>query len=191
MNSTSGSWPLSRESRRFPSSTRTVGVEIARLVMLGVVATALHAATRGRFKLPPGHQGLAWIALVMIGRLTSGLRWAGVTTALGASGATLMPLWRLGDPFLSISYLAAGTTIDMFCRVRPAWQGHLWVLAILGGMAHATKPLVRFLITGFTGWRYESLMAGLPFPVASHFLFGAMGTLLGAGLIWARRSKRE
>ena len=190
MNSTSGLGPLSHASRHFPSSAQSIGVEIARLVLLGVVAVTVHAVARGRFELGPGHQGLAWIALLMLGRRTSGLRWAGTTTALGAAGASFLPLWRLGDPAVWVGYVAAGATVDLFYGALSAWRGKLWVLVILGGVAHVSKPLVRFLIAGFAGWRYESLIAGLPYPVASHFVFGAMGALLAAGLMRASRRRR-
>ncbi len=189
MNSTSGSWPLNHALRLFPRSAPSAGVEIARLVLLGVVGVAVHAAARGRFELGPGHQGFAWIALLMFGRLTSGSRWAGTTAALGAAGASFLPLWKLGDPAVWVGYMAAGATVDLFYGALSAWRGQLWILAILGGVAHVAKPLARFLITGFTGWRYESLIAGLPYPVASHFVFGAMGALLAAGLMRARRRR--
>jgi hypothetical protein len=191
MSNTTGSWPLSHESKPFPNSARTLIAEITRLVIFGAMATALHAATRGRVELGPGHQGLTWIALLMIGRMTSNLRWAGTTAALGAAGATLLPFWRLGDPFLALTSMTAGAAIDLVYGLRPVLFAEMWAAAIVGGLAHATKPLLRFLITGFTGFRYESLLAGLPYPTASHFMFGAIGALLGCGIVrmaWPNRN---
>jgi len=187
MKNTSGSWPLGRVSKGSQSSVRSEVLDIARLVVFGALAVALHAATRRRLELGPGHQGLTWIALLMIGRLTSSRRWAGATAALGAAGATFLPIWRLGDPFLWIEYLTAGITVDVSYGKFSGWRDKPWVLALLGGFAHATKPLLRLVITGFSGWRYESLIAGLPYPLTTHFVFGALGALIGTALIGAMR----
>lgn len=186
MKGTSGLWPLGRVSKSFQSSVRSEVIDLARLVVFGALAVALHAATRRRLELGPGHQGLTWIALLMIGRSTSRMRWAGATAALGAAGATFLPIWRLGDPFLWVEYLIAGTAVDVLHGTFSGWRVKLWVLAVFGGLAHATKPLLRFVITGFSGWRYESLMAGLPYPLTTHFVFGALGALIGAALLRAR-----
>lgn len=191
MKSTSGWWPLGPASRSSQSSVRSEALEIARLAVLGALAVALHAATRGRVELGPGHQGLTWVALLMIGRLTSSTRWAGATAALGAAGATVLPIWRLGDPFLWIECLTAGMVVDVFYGRLSGWRDKPWVLAVLGGLAHATKPLLRFAIAGFGGWRYESLIGGLPFPLTTHFVFGALGALIGTALIRAGRHGRS
>jgi hypothetical protein len=182
--------PLKSGSSSFRTDIRGLVLEVAGLASLGALAVALHAATRGRFHLPPGHQGLAWMVLVTIGRLTSRRYWAGVTTAAGAACATFLPFWRLGDPFLWLSYAVAGAVVDVgfatFVRSRRA----LWVIALIGGIAHATKPLIRSLIQ-FSGWRYDSLVAGLAFPVSTHFIFGALGALIGASLLRLRHARRE
>jgi hypothetical protein len=191
MKSTSGWWSQGLVLRRSPSSVRSEVIDIARLVVFGALAVALHAATRRRLELGPGHQGLTWIALLMIGRLTSNRRWAGATAALGAAGATLLPIWALGDPFLWVEYLTAGTVVDVSYGTFSIWRDKSWVLAVLGGLAHATKPLLRFGIIGFSGWHYESLIAGLPYPLTTHFAFGALGALFGTALIRATRYGRS
>ena len=191
MKSTSGWWPLSPVSRSSQSSARSEALEIARLAVLGALAVALHAAMRRRLELGPGHQGLTWLALLTVGRLTSSARWAGATAALGAAGATLLPIWRLGDPFLWIEYLTAGIVVDASYGRFSGWRDKPWVLALIGGFAHATKPLLRFAIAGFGGWRYESLIGGLPFPLTTHFVFGALGALIGTALIHTRRRARS
>ena len=183
-------------ARSASSSSRTDGrailLEMLGLIALGALAVAYHALVRGRFRLAPGHQGLMWMALVMIGRMTSRLPWAGVTTATGAAAATMLPLGRLGDPFMYVSYLAAGAIVDLgfgsFLRSSRA----LWAIALLGGVAHAMKPLIRSIVQ-LGGWNYESLIAGVPYPAATHFMFGAAGAFLGASLIkawyWRRTTK--
>lgn len=164
--------------------------EAALLFGLGVAAVALHAALRDRFSLPPGHQGAAWIAFVMLGRTTSRYRWAAVTSALGAAGTAMLPMLGFGDPFRWLTYLLAGATIDVAYFALSRWQNALWFLALLGGLAHMTKPLTRVVINEFTGWPYGSLLYGVLYPTFTHFLFGALGAFMAGGLIgWLKRRR--
>ncbi|HEX5109833.1 MAG TPA: hypothetical protein VFV95_15380 [Vicinamibacterales bacterium] len=162
------------------------------LLALGALAVAWHVFVRGRLRLGPGHQGLVWMALVMIGRMNSRLPWAAVTTAAGAAGATMLPMWRLGDPFLWVSYMAAGAIVDLGFGSFLRSSRVLWAIALLGGVAHAVKPLIRSVIQ-LGGWHYESLVSGVPYPASTHFLFGAAGALIGASVIkgwqWRRKAK--
>jgi hypothetical protein len=160
-------------------------------MLLGIVAVAAHAAGRNRFGLPPGHQGVTWIALMLVGRLTSRVRWAGMTSAAGAAGATLLPIWRLGDPFLGVSYAAAGLIADVGLAGFKNRVAPLWVVALVGGLAHSAKPLIRSIVR-LGGWQYDSLLTGLLYPVTSHFLFGVAGAILGVGFLYVsgQRSTR-
>lgn len=190
MKSTGGAVSVRSGSSSFRTDVRAVLLEMLGLLALGVLAVAFHALVRGRLRLGPGHQGLTWMALVMIGRMSSRLPWAAVTTATGAAAATMVPIWRLGDPFLWMSYLAAGAIVDLgfagFLRSRQV----VWAIALLGGVAHAMKPLIRS-VAQLGGWHYDSLIAGVPFPAATHFLFGAAGALIGASLIRSREWQRK
>ncbi len=84
----------------------------------------------------------------------------------------------------------AGLTVDLLYVALLRWQDKLWLLAIIGGLAHMTKPLVRVVINQVTGWPYGSLLWGVAYPAATHFAFGFLGALMGAGLIlYLKRSK--
>ena len=183
-----GSVSIGTASSSSPTDARAVLLEMLGLAALGALAVAAHALTRGRFELGPGHQGLTWMALVMVGRMASHLPWAAVTTATGAVAATMLPIGRLGDPLIWVSYLAAGTLVDLGYASVLRSHRTLWLIALVGGVAHATKPLIRSIIQ-LGGWHYESLLAGVPYPAASHFLFGAAGAAIGASLVAARRRR--
>ena len=183
MKTSNGSALISSDSSTSRTSPQALVLEIVGLMLLGVVAVAAHAAGRNRFELPPGHQGVTWIALLMVGRLTSRLRWAGVTSAVGASGATFLPMWRLGDPFLGLSYAAAGFIADLGLVGFRNRLAPLWLVALFGGLAHSAKPLTRSIVR-MTGWQYDSLLTGLAYPLASHFLFGIAGAILGVGFLY-------
>ena len=183
MKTTNGSALTSNVSSSSQTSPQTRVGEIVGLMLLGVVAVAVHAAGRNRFELAPGHQGLTWIALLMVGRLTSRIRWAGIASATGATGATFLPIWRLGDPFLGLSYAAAGFITDLGLRGFRNRVAPIWLVALIGGLAHSAKPLIRSIVR-LSGWQYDSLLAGLPYPLATHFLFGIAGAVIGVGFLY-------
>ena len=88
--SNAGAWPTRLSSSS--SETLAGGVfpsrraELIGLPLLGALAVVLHAGVDLSLKLP-GHQGLAWMALLMFGRSLSGDRHAATTVALGVGGA--------------------------------------------------------------------------------------------------------
>ena len=47
-------------------------------------------------------------------------------------------------------------------------------------------------IVRMSGWQYQSLLTGLPYPLVSHFLFGVAGAIVGAGFLHlsGQRGKR-
>jgi hypothetical protein len=161
------------------------------LLALGAAAVIFHAATRGMGDFPPGYQGLPWMALAVAGRVPAKGRAAGLTTAFGAAAVSMLPFWGFGDPARWVAYLLAGATLDVGFALLSRWREHIWLLALLGGVAHATKPLLRVEISALSGWPYPSLLAGAAYPTITHFIFGAVGAAIGGGaIIWMRRSLR-
>ena len=150
---------------------------------------AIHGLIRGRLGLGPGHQGAIWLALLVVGRGTSRLPWAGVTSAIGAGATAMLPFWGFGDPFRWLAYLVGGTALDFSWLASKTGRRRLWLLIPLGGLAHATKPVLRAWVTSTTGWPYESLLTGLAYPIASHAAFGMIGAAVGVAFVtrWARR----
>ena len=160
------------------------------LIGLGVGAVVLHATFRWPLRLP-GHHGLLWMALLMVGRSLSRYRWASTVSSLGAAGAAFMPFWGFGDPFIGLIYFLPGPVIDGVFNLGRPWQEKAWFLATLAGLAHATKPLARLIISLLTGWPYGSLLFGLAYPLATHIVFGLLGGLAGAGLVWGLRRRGQ
>lgn len=186
-----GTW-----SRNARTRSRASLRQLAWLAGLAVAAVAYHAITRGWGELPPGHQGVFWIAAVMLGKLTTKTPLAASTTALMAGAASLLPFWGLGDPYRPFEYFVAGGVIDLGYALFGRWSGNLWVLlpllVPLGGFAHATKPLRRVGINVVSGWPYGSLLWGVAYPVGWHFVFGAAGAAITVTLLALarRRSSR-
>ena len=56
-------------------------------------------------------------------------------------------------------------------------------IVLLGGLAHATKPVGQLLMNLLTGWPFGSFRYGVLYPFATHLLFGMIGGLVGALIV--------
>lgn len=163
----------------------TTGKILEALLLLGsgALAVLLHQS----FRLPlglPGHHGIEWMALLILGRSFSRFRGAGTLASLGAAGTAILPVWGAShDPFIWLIYMVPGPVMDLAFHYLPQYAGRYWFLSILGGVAHITKPLIRLAITILSGWSFGSFRYGVVYPVSSHLLYGMIGGLLGALLV--------
>lgn len=163
--------------------------ELLLLAALGAAAVLIHAATRGRLDLAPGYQGVWWVAALIAGRKLSRFRWAGMAVAAGAAGTSMLPVWGFGDPLRWLTYFLAALVVDALFLILISHQIPVWLFAVMGGLAHMTKPLMRVVIGAATGTFYDSLMWGVAYPSATHFVFGFVGALIGAGVFVAIRKR--
>lgn len=157
---------------------------VAALLLLGggVMAVVLHRATDLSLGLP-GHHGLEWMAIMILGRASSRYRGAGTLTSIGASAASLMPGLRSDNPYTWLFYLLPGLVMDFCFYYAPRLTNQMWFLVLLGGLAHVTKPLIQLGINLLTGWPFGSFRYGVLYPIASHLFFGMIGGLLGALIV--------
>ena len=173
---------FSQKSRlsSFLSNEKIAWLEFILLFSMGALAVVLHAVLRAPLGLP-GRHGLEWMALLVIGRAAGRSRLAGSTVSLGAASFSMLPIWgKLDDPFIWLIYLVPGLIMDFALAKLPSLQNKVWFWAVLGGLAHTTKPLIRWVINLVTGFPYGSLLFGVLYPVGTHILFGLVGGLLGA-----------
>jgi hypothetical protein len=147
--------------------------------LLGVIGVATHAYLRLPIKVP-GHNGLLWIALLMVGRLMSNRRWAASISSTSAAAISLLPVMGFKDPLDTVTLLIPGIVIDLGFLVSARFVVSLLALALLGAFAHATKPIAKLLVSVGTGFPYPSLIAGILYPLTLHTLFGAAGAILAA-----------
>ncbi len=192
MMQSDGALSLRRSSNRFLGSIDFAWWEALLLLGGGALAVVLHQTTRFPMGLP-GRHGLEWMAILLVGRASSRSRYAGSLVGTGAAAFSLLPLWGVGhDPFLWLLYLVPGLLIDIAYSEPPSWRASLWLLPLVAGLAFATKPLIRWVISLLTGLPYGSLLMGLGYPLLTHFLFGLLGGVLGAlAVMGARKIKAK
>jgi hypothetical protein len=169
-------------SKAFPTDWTVKWWEALLLMSSGVTAVVLHRALDGSLGLP-GHHGIEWMALMILGRASSRFRGAGTLTSLGASFASTLPFLRTDNPFTWLFYLLPGLVMDLAFRYLPRYASKLWFLILLGGLAHVTKPIGQLIVNLMTGWPFGSFRYGVLYPFASHLLFGMIGGLLGALIV--------
>ncbi len=166
-------------SRVYLTDWALTWLEALLLLGSGALIVVLHQALRLPLSMP-GWQGISWMALLIIGRMSSRFRGAASVASVGASFTSLVPALRADDPFMWLIYLLPGPVMDAAFYYLPRYANKLWFLVLLGGMAHVTKPLIRLVINLITGWPFGSFRFGVEYPAATHFLFGLIGGLLGA-----------
>jgi hypothetical protein len=166
-------------SKAFPTDWTVKWWEALLLIGSGVTAVLLHRATDLSLGLP-GHHGIEWMALMIIGRASSRFRGAGSLTSIGASFASTLPFLQGGNPYAWLFYLLPGIVMDFAFQYLPRYADKLWFLILLGGLAHVTKPIGQLTMNLITGWPFGSFRYGVLYPFASHLLFGMIGGLLGA-----------
>lgn len=154
-------------------------LKIGLLLLLGFFALLL----RERLKVPlhiPGHHGFEFMLLFMAGKSLSRQRYAMSVSSIGASASAFLPLFHFGNVFMPFTLLLPGIIGDFIIN-RSGKTNYLYA-AIAGGLAYSSIPLARQIIMLVTGIPFGSLLSGLLYPVALHFIFGALGSLAGTAL---------
>ena len=179
-------------SKAFPTDWALRWWEALLLFGSGVLAVVLHRAYDTSLGLP-GHHGMEWMALMILGRALSRFRGAGMLTGVGASLASTLPFLQGGNPYAWLFYVLPGLVMDLAFRYLPDLADKFWFLVLLGGLAHATKPLGQLIVNLITGWPFGSFRNGFLYPFASHLLFGMIGGLIGALIVLGiqRSSKKS
>lgn len=155
-----------------------VALEIAFLLLLGMIAVALHAKLRIPMKLP-GKYGLIFMMLMVSSRHISKFPFATSLSCLGASLLLYMNVLGFDDPFMPAIYITLGVMMDLLFAVTDRFDSKWWMVAVAGALAWMTIPLLRIIIGALTGFPYMSLLAGISFPLFTHFIFGLSGSILG------------
>jgi hypothetical protein len=177
-----GESSLKKTSKSFQTDWSLSWIEALLLMGGGVMAVVLHRALDTSLGLP-GHHGIEWMAILIIGRASSRYRGAGTLTSIGASFASVLPFLSGENPFTWIYYLLPGLVMDLAYYYLPRHSNKLLFMVLLAGLAHVTKPIGQLSVNLLTGWPVGSFRFGILYPFASHLLFGMIGGLLGALIV--------
>lgn len=180
---------LKKSSSVTDAAAHAGGRQLLLLLCLGVAAVVLHELVRWPLNLP-GHHGLEWMALLMFGRALSSHRWAATVAASGAAAASMLPVWGTAEPLVWLFYLLPGIVVDLlYVRALPRTVWLLY-LGLIAALAHATKPLLRWLLAESFGWQFGSMTPDLWWPLTTHLVFGFTGGLIGA-CAWQALQRRR
>ena len=164
------------------STSLARALEIMFLLGIGAIAILLHA----RFKNPlsiPGHHGLEFMGLLMIGRMSSTLSYASSISSLGIGMLLLFPVFGFNDPLMGFNFMLPGFLLDIYYQLGGKLKKYAFFLAVIAGFSYMTIPFSRLIISTVTGYQYGAFIKhGFITPFISWFAFGLAGGLLGAGI---------
>ncbi len=160
------------------------------LFLLGALAMVIRAKLRIPLGLP-GHHGIEFMLLIIIGKQLSKFRFAGAVSALGIVAMAFVPGFGFSDPFMALVFTVPCLLIDLFWLLFQKYEYKILLVALFAGLAYFSIPLVRTVLSTFTGVMYPSLLKGMV-PFASHFIFGATGGLVAASIFkFAKKAKTQ
>lgn len=169
---------------------RTI-IEVLILTLLGAAAVALRARLRIHINMP-GHHGLEVMALFIIARNSSKIPFAGSIAAIGGALLMLIPFFGFKNPFLPISYIMMGMSIDLLFAWFKSKRQLRFLFILLGGLAYMMIPISRLFLHILHVYPYQSIIkSGIPYTLISHFIYGAAGAALAVVLIYSARKIRK
>lgn len=163
------------------------------LILLGVLAITLHARMRTPLNIP-GHHGIEFMAIFIILRMGSNLKFAGSVSSLGIGLLLLFPVLDFKDPFMGFNYMLPGIMLDFLYLSFPRWRKNLIFVCLIAGLAYFTIPLSRLILMTITGYPYQTFIKhGQILPVFSFLFFGIAGGLAGKGVVftWNKYIKKS
>jgi len=164
--------------------SRSLGVllEVLFLAGIGVVAILLHARFRSPINIP-GHHGLEFMALMIMGRLSSKMKFASTISSLSIGLLLLFPVFGFKDPMMGFNFMLPGILLDVYYQLGGKLKSKALFLVLIAGLAYTTVPLSRLIITLTTGYPYGAFLKhGYIVPFLSWFIFGLSGGLMGTGI---------
>ncbi len=162
------------------SSALTKILEILLLLGAGMIAILLHA----RFKTPyniPGHHGIEFMAIFVLARMSSNMKFAGTISAIGIGSLLLFNVFGFTNPLMGFYYMVPGITLDILYNAFKRLNSKFYLLALFSGLAYMTIPLVKTLFFLSTGYPYPSLIKHAYYivPFIGFLVFGMLGGLAG------------
>jgi hypothetical protein len=152
------------------------------LLLIALVA-ALCILAKMVLRIPlhvPGHSGVLWVALYVIGRGLVDKRGAGVL--LGLVTGLLAQFAGFGDvgPLEWTKWLAAGIVLEVLTLLIPGDLRSFPKAVLVGAALHLGKLAALTLAGVILQVPFALLFLGLGYSATTHVAFGALGGFLGA-----------
>jgi len=170
-------------SKVFPNRITATAAEIIILFLMGALAMFLHAKLRIPMHLP-GRNGLIFMMIVVSACTASEYSFSASIICLGSASLLLATNLGFSDPFMPVVYLLLGFFIDLFLGIARAIRSNVFIIAVASGLSWMLIPVIRTGVSFISGFTYNSLMGGIAYPLFTHFIFGFVGGLIGAVLIY-------
>lgn len=150
----------------------------------------LHAKLRIPMHLP-GKSGLFFMIILITARASSRFGFGSSIACLGASSILLLTNLGFHDPFMPVTYILLGIVMDILFGISNIIKPNVFLIALASGLSWMFIPVIRTVITSITGFPYESLLTGISYSLFTHLVFGFIGGLIGASLVyWAGKSSK-
>ena len=151
------------------------------LLILGLAAMTAHARFKGGLHLP-GHHGFEFMALMLIGKMTTKFRWSGIFFSVGALSAMAFPVLGFTNPITVFIFAVPGVVFDILSNITKNEKGKLLFFALFAGISYAIIPIIRLFLSSASGIIYKPAVFGSVFPILSHFAFALLGAAAGIGI---------
>lgn len=164
-------------SRIFPNKAVAVPLEIFLLISVGVLAAFIMA----RLKMPlhlPGKQGILFLLIIISSARASRLPMAATIATSGAAFFLYMFAFDSTDVFKPVLIMAVALGLDAIIYLHNNKAINNLAFIILAGAAWTLVPLIKLVITLFTGFPFQSFITGVAYPFATHLLFGIIAATL-------------
>ena len=182
MNNFSGNVLQRSISRVFPNKLVADITEVLLLMLIGMLAITLHAKLRIPMHLP-GKQGIMFMLFIVSARAMSQYGFATSMTCFGASILLFFNAMGFHDPFMPLVYILLGIVMDVLFGLINKFKPSIILIALAGGLSWMFIPIFRLILGSIFGFPYLSLLGGAAYPLFTHFVFGFVGSLIGAGII--------
>lgn len=166
-------------SIRSHNKTLALILEILLLSGAGMIAILLHARLRTPLNIP-GHHGIEFMAILMLARMRSRLKFAASISSVGIGLLLLFPVFGFKDPMMGFNYMLPGIILDLGYNAFTCERKSFIYMGIISGLAYVSIPLSRLLIHLSTGYPYGTFIKyGTWGPLLSFFIFGMIGGVSG------------
>ena len=177
-----GNLPQKNSSEQSLNRSTAIALEMFLLMMAGAFAVFLHYKLRIPLNIP-GHHGLEFMAIFVLIRLGSNIRYATSIASLGVGIFLLLPGMGASNPLHSFGYLLPGLILDSLYMLGSKRFQMFLLIVFIAGFAYMSIPLSRFFVTLITGYPNPAFIKfGTAYTILSFFFFGMFGGLLGYGM---------